>query len=452
MKRPAQRLLLATAGALLLHFALGVALWLAPRGPSREARRRAEAISIVLRPAPAPTAPPAVAPIAVPGRPAAPAQKGGLAVRPAAATPGAPPVAGSPGTGHLRDSAAARATGDAHAAAAPVAAGPTPEADGPARGTPSWKKAEGLLSDPVPTPLPLEAAPRPGLAFGISKTLRAPGASLGAYAREGLGAPSEGPAGMPVRVPSREEALAEEAVRVQARLSGYLDDFQARERVREVRDAYWQSVQDELEHGFEVKWEVRDGDHAPSAARRIAGEIVDQYRRELEAYGRSGSPLESGPGAPGGRQPLRDEFLTLAPEERGLRGTSLERPHAAMTLEALAAAGMGEGSPWHTRLVVRILLTQRTDGAVESARVAASSGNPIYDKLALDKALRLGTSGLLGSPPREHRRSLWAFDTDFLQMPPLPVAGCAFDGFMPAECFYPLKKKVHAGVHLEAVY
>ena len=98
------------------------------------------------------------------------------------------------------------------------------------------------------------------------------------------------------------------------------------------------------------------------------------------------------------------------------------------------------------------MLAGEVDGAVEYAEVAASSGNPVYDKLALDLAWGLGKGGQLGPPPKDHRRSLWAFDTDFLQMPPLPVAGCAFDGFLPAQCFYPFKKKVHVGVRLEAVY
>ena len=431
MKASARRLLLATAGALLLHFAAGVLLWLLPRGQPPRARRRAETISVALRSAPK-VAPPAVAPPPS----LAPRHEDGLAVR-------APDAKGSA-------PAAVRALERRNRGVTPTA----PAEEAPARGTLAWQKAEGLLPDqPAAPALPPGAAPAPksGVAFGIAKALRNPGTSLGRYAREGQGAPRD-EAGLPVRVPTREEALAEEEVRVKTRLGDFLADHEARERAVGVRDAYWQSVEDELARGFEVKWAVRDGDHAPSAARRIAGEVVDQYRRELEAYGKSGSPLEGGDAAPGGKQALRDEFTTLAPEERGLRGTSLERPHAAMTLEALSAAAMGENSPWHTRLVVRILLTQREGGAVESAFVTASSGNLIYDKLALDKALGLGAGGLLGAPPKDHRRSLWAFDTDFLQMPPLPVAGCSFDGFMPAECAYPLKKKVRVGVHLEAVY
>ena len=118
----------------------------------------------------------------------------------------------------------------------------------------------------------------------------------------------------------------------------------------------------------------------------------------------------------------------------------------------MAAAADSVDSPFHTKLVVRILLTQTLDGAVEHAALAASSGNPIYDKLALDLAWGLGKGGLLGPPPKDHRRSLWAFDTDFLQMPPIPVAGCAFDGFIPKDCYYPFKKSIKAGVKLEAVY
>jgi hypothetical protein len=140
----------------------------------------------------------------------------------------------------------------------------------------------------------------------------------------------------------------------------------------------------------------------------------------------------------------------LAPQDRGFRGTSLETPQAGLTLEALGRAAFGEGTRWNTKLVVYLMLTQTPDGSVENAVVSATSGNALYDRLALRQFRGLGDA--LGPPPPGHLRSLWAFETDFLQIPPMPVAGCALDDFIPRHCFYPLQKNVKSKVTLEAIY
>ena len=118
-------------------------------------------------------------------------------------------------------------------------------------------------------------------------------------------------------------------------------------------------------------------------------------------------------------------MLSAPAQDRGLRGTALEVPEAMVDLQFLAQAAMGEDSPFHKRLVVLVRIVQREDGSLERAEIAGSSGNRAYDESALERARALG--GTLGPPPEKHRRTLWAFETDFSQFPPLPIAGCALD-------------------------
>ena len=438
-----RRLRWATAGALALHALLALVVARMPRAPVAKAKAdKPTSVSVELRPAPKPLAPP-LDPTPAPDdqrRPHAARRervRSGLAVAPD------PKVQARP-AGQPAPEAAAQEQPQPPAQLQAVAENRFPW------GSPEWRKAEGLepelsLEGGLPVPASKWA---PG--WGVSKTLRDPVASLGAFGRAGQGAPRE-EKGLPVRNPTRDEALTEEKTRVQALLSDFVQDFQARERVRDVRDAYWQGVQDAFTKDFHPQWELRDGKHPGGGLRGAIGEVVDQYARQLTAYGKTGSPLPPG-SAIGKQRQLNQEFTGLHAGQRGHEGTVLDVPAPQMMLEALASGADSVDSPFHTKLVVRILLTQTLDGAVEHAELAATSGNPIYDKLALDLAWGLGKGGQLGPPPKDHRRSLWAFDTDFLQMPPIPVAVCAFDGFMPAECYYPFKKKIKAGVRLEAVY
>jgi hypothetical protein len=78
-----------------------------------------------------------------------------------------------------------------------------------------------------------------------------------------------------------------------------------------------------------------------------------------------------------------------------------------------------------------------------------------YDRLALKQARSLLGKELekLGPLPPEGRKSLWAFETDFTLVPPIPMAGCALDAFfVPRDCIYPLQKRVRSKVSLEAIY
>jgi hypothetical protein len=72
--------------------------------------------------------------------------------------------------------------------------------------------------------------------------------------------------------------------------------------------------------------------------------------------------------------------------------------------------------------------------------------------MVLAHARTLGARGL-GPPPGAHRESLWAFETVFDQVPPVPMAGCALDEhFLPRDCFYPLARRVRSRLTLEALY
>lgn len=259
-----------------------------------------------------------------------------------------------------------------------------------------------------------------------------PGLLLGGSPGQG-----EGPPG-PVRVPSREEALAQERTEVKARIDGWVQSEAARIRAR-APDAYWQTVQDKLSKDFKVDWEVLDGAKAGSPAARAAGEAARGWQRAAEAYGRTGSPMVR---SPGGAQ--------VPPEDRGFRGDpSLTSP--LYPLFALGAGRPGEGLFHHT-LIAWVMITQDEDGRVLDVRLEAGSGNGSYDRLALEHARGL-LEGTLGVPPKDHRRSLWAFESEFTQVPPFPILGCALDSWLiPRDCYYPLKKMVQTRLRLEAVY
>ena len=48
--------------------------------------------------------------------------------------------------------------------------------------------------------------------------------------------------------------------------------------------------------------------------------------------------------------------------------------------------------------------------------------------------------------------TLWAFETNVTQAPPLPIAGCALDDFVPKNCWAPLQKQVRSRVRLMAIF
>ena len=134
--------------------------------------------------------------------------------------------------------------------------------------------------------------------------------------------------------------------------------------------------------------------------------------------------------------------------------SATERGLSAQTLVGLDLA-RSEHSPFHHRLVVRVMIRQRDDGGLLDATIVDPSGSAGFDKLALAQTRALARLELhkLGAPPREGRTTLWAFEADFNMVPPLPIAGCGFDAyFMPGECFWPGKRSVRSRIRLEAIY
>ncbi len=231
-----------------------------------------------------------------------------------------------------------------------------------------------------------------------------------------------------MRQPSREEALAEEKARVEGRVMRWITDDQAVARANSDgdRDGRWQDLQDVLEKGFTPEWSLLD-EHPGSAASPAPKAIrvfTEQYLKMAEAYGKTGSPVGQEPGSPGVPGATMNSDLAAAlPADRGLRGTAMDSQMAQVL--QLQNLGGGSASPWLHRLVVHLLLTQRPDGVLEDVAIAGSSGNPIFDALALGHARDLSAHGLLTAPPPEHRKTIWAFEADFEQLPPAPVAGSA---------------------------
>lgn len=281
-------------------------------------------------------------------------------------------------------------------------------------------------------------------AAGLSIVLRDPGAVLG---REGAApVPSQ-----PERAASRAERRGEEEARVKGRVEAWVEEDLAHLRVLDGRDAYWQHVEDELARGFRVEWNVLDeGPGGRSGPARVLGEAALAWQRAAAAYGRSGNPAPAGSRESGVRRSLAEEWTGMPAEERGYRGD------LALGTSLSPSIGVGVGGspqgPFHHRLVVHLMVVQAEGGGIEAVHVQVSSGNERYDALAVARARDLAQASL-GAPPRDRRRSLWSFETDFVQVPPLPIAGCALDALLiPRECYYPLKKTVKSRLHLEALY
>ena len=113
-------------------------------------------------------------------------------------------------------------------------------------------------------------------------------------------------------------------------------------------------------------------------------------------------------------------------------------------------SGGSAAGPWSHRLIALVRITQREDGSLFGAELLGKSGSDAYDRLALGQARKLGKLQL--GPPQQGRETLWAFETDFTQVPPVPIAGCALDDFVPKDCFYPLQQRVKSRVRLQAIY
>ena len=401
-----RRLLLAAAAAVAFHLLLALALGLLrPPAP------------------PAPARPPPSIAVVLQGKPSPPVAQGGTAARPGGGEADSTQAKGRP----------RRRAGPAKT----VAKG---EGDRPA--------GEGLARGPERGPLTKEEVAEEGLArepgsAGVTTTLRDPIATL-----DPRGGPRGEPRQGPVHVPSREEQLVEEKTRVEDTVRGWTEEYLALGRARDPQDVYWRDMQEALSRNFQLDFEVsKRKDDKPTSSLQ---EAAAAYQRSAESYGKTGSAY--GVSAP---RSLNASVAAgpVPNEDRGLGSRSLEPDPATPDVMLLARAAFAEEGRWNKKLVVLIQIVQGPDGDIETARITTTSGNKDYDGTALAQVRKLAGKGLLGVPPSGHRRTVWAFETDFSTYPPLPVGGCTLDAtFLPRDCYYPFKRTVHSRIHLEAIY
>jgi len=402
-----RRLFAAAAAAVAFHLllALGLSLW--TPAPPRGLPRPAPAISVVLQERA--------------GVPAAPA--GGVPPPPAQVAE-ATKAPAAPQTPRTRSSPTTRlAEGGENARETPAR---------PVNGPPLTKgeiAGEGLAREPRGGP--------------VTTVLRDPLASLDPHS-----GPRPEPRQGPVHVPTREEALIEEKTRVEATLRGWTDDYLAQDRAEQPHDVYWHDMQEALGKNFEVDFDVskREADRPTGSVREALG----AYQRAAESYGRTGSAYGDAQ-----HRSLNESIATgpVPAGDRGFGGTPLEGAKAAADMQLLAQAAFGEGNRWNKKLVVLIQIVQDPDGKIQAAQITTTSGNKTYDGTALSQVRKLAGKGALGTPPSGRRRTVWAFETDFSTMPPLPIGGCTLDAlFVPSECYYPFKRTVRTRIHLQAIY
>jgi len=267
-------------------------------------------------------------------------------------------------------------------------------------------------------------------------------------AQLGPGRPQPAPLG-PVRVPTQAEARAEEQRRVEGRVGGWLSEDKARDRAGPGRDGSWQSLEDALAKGFSPGWEIVDEGPVAQQKSLLRG-VLDAWQKQAESYGKGGNPYAGSKDAPGAQHELAGDLPRLANDDRGLGSRSLEG-FGGFWLGAGIGGGSSADSGFTQRLVSLVRVTQREDGSIVAIELAGSSGNLLYDKIVLKKAYALRSLQL--SPPKQGLESLWAFETRFTRVPPMPIAGCALDeSFLPKDCWYPLQKRTESSVHLQAIY
>ena len=324
---------------------------------------------------------------------------------------------------------------------------PAPAAPHAAPGAPAAARPGAPAPAAQARPLPA----RPGdwlVREGVGKlSLQLDPAAGGPPPAGAASAAEEAPGQGLVREKSREERLAEEKATVSRKVEGWLSDARARERARVGRDAYWQTLEDALGQGFDPGWDTLDKGPEGAGGSRVRA-FLDEWKTAAAAYGKSGNPYGSGPDAPGAPRPLGDEFLSLANEDRGLGSVSLGGGFAQGVVVGAGAAAAGK--LWTRKLVALVRVTQREDGSLFGVELLGTSGSPEYDRLALGQARRLGKLKL--GPPKQGLETLWAFETEFSQLPPVPIVGCSLDDLIPKDCFYPLQKRARSHVRLQAIY
>jgi outer membrane biosynthesis protein TonB len=420
-----QRFALGATASVVAHALLALALWRASTLPSPFEARPAQpqSIEIVLQETAPRKAPPATT-AASPALSAAPVKKAARAQdrarsHPAAiaqAAPAVPAVPATPSAAAPKGGTSAEGSGDGSRSGGEDGVALVPW-------TEPWLRAEGLAAGP---------SPRGTRSGGAGTNLDKPGEALGIGPAE----PDELPRATPI-VPESAEAANR---RVRGRIDGFASAYKAQQRA-EFADVYWRKLREKLSKDFQVPYEVWTGG-SKSGGRQLVAKLTDQHVKDMAAYGKSGNPFEGQAGAPGSHRSLAADVAAQGLEQRGVLGS-------AMATEML---GRFVSTATNEQLVVRVLISQRDDGAVADVALADSSGNTAYDRLALKQARALLGAELkqLGPMPREGRRSLWAFETDFHLAVGL---GCGLDAyFVPRDCFTPGQKSARSKVRLEAIY
>jgi hypothetical protein len=97
-----------------------------------------------------------------------------------------------------------------------------------------------------------------------------------------------------------------------------------------------------------------------------------------------------------------------------------------------------------------VCLVVRTGGPPEVV-LAGSSGNPEVDRAAVE-ALRRSANTRPVDPDVRPQKTCYRFRATVHRIPPIPIAGCAFDEVaLTASCYYPTKKIRKTTVTLESV-
>ncbi|WP_242342752.1 energy transducer TonB family protein [Anaeromyxobacter terrae] len=232
------------------------------------------------------------------------------------------------------------------------------------------------------------------------------------------------------------------AARAKRRVDGMLAEMRARDLAR-YPDASWMDLRDALAGGFAPDFGVLRG--GGQGVGDLLADTASAYLGAAEAYGRTGRPFANAPDAPGRVAPGKDAAVHAAAEG------SRDREALAAGSDALAATGgKGLAQAWSKGLVTVVAVVEDEGGVVTDARVVASSGNPAHDRLALERARRL--FGRTLSRRLAGTTTEWAFVTELSVIPPLPVAGVAFDAnFKPKGLVYPLKRSAKSRIELVAV-
>jgi hypothetical protein len=201
-------------------------------------------------------------------------------------------------------------------------------------------------------------------------------------------------------------------------------------KAREAADPYWLGVRAHLARAFAVPAELVEG--RPGGG--FGGQLQQSaygYLAEAARYGETGDPR------------------TDLPEAHAPHGAALADPDAVLPGFDSSERRRIEPDDSAARLVTWIRVAFAPDGAVEALGVERSSGVPAHDRLALEAVRELPRAG---PRPADQAVTVWAFETALWIVPPLPVAGCAFDAtFAPSRCFYPTKRMVRNTVRLEAL-